>query len=274
MSTPKFNQERLMQVLLAPQISEKATYIADKNEQVIFIVAPDATKPEIKAAVELLFKVQVEVGSGGQHEGQGQAFWPHHGSPQRCQEGICLPEARPGNQFRRRGGCVNGTRQSQADFRRPSCRRQGRQPESAQGAARSPRWSRRRTARLAATIMAISPRAIRAVATSSTIVWLISSATRMAYPPRWSASNTIRTVPPNCVAAVTPTVSAATSSPPRAWLSVRRCSAVRRRRSRRATPCRSAISRSARTIHCIEMMPGKGRADGPRRRHFGAVAGA
>lgn len=60
MSTPKFNEERLMQVLLAPQISEKATYVADKNEQVIFIVAPDATKPEIKAAVELLFKVQVE----------------------------------------------------------------------------------------------------------------------------------------------------------------------------------------------------------------------
>ncbi len=55
-----FNQERLMQVLLAPQISEKATYIADKNEQVVFIVAPDATKPEVKAAVEMLFKVQVK----------------------------------------------------------------------------------------------------------------------------------------------------------------------------------------------------------------------
>ncbi|GAA5168652.1 50S ribosomal protein L23 [Viridibacterium curvum] len=55
-----FSQERLMQVLLAPQISEKATSVADKNEQVIFRVASDATKPEIKAAVELLFKVQVE----------------------------------------------------------------------------------------------------------------------------------------------------------------------------------------------------------------------
>jgi len=53
------NQERLMQVLLAPQISEKATYIADKHNQVIFRVASDATKPEIKAAVELLFKVEV-----------------------------------------------------------------------------------------------------------------------------------------------------------------------------------------------------------------------
>ena len=54
------NQQRLMQVLLAPQISEKATYVADKNEQVVFRVATDATKPEVKAAVELLFKVEVE----------------------------------------------------------------------------------------------------------------------------------------------------------------------------------------------------------------------
>ena len=54
------NQQRLLQVLLAPQISEKATFVADKNEQVIFRVAPDATKPEVKAAVELLFKVSVE----------------------------------------------------------------------------------------------------------------------------------------------------------------------------------------------------------------------
>ena len=54
------NQERLLQVLLAPQISEKATYIAEKNEQVVFRVASDASKPEIKAAVEMLFKVEVK----------------------------------------------------------------------------------------------------------------------------------------------------------------------------------------------------------------------
>jgi len=54
------NQERLLQVLLAPQISEKATFVAEKNEQVVFRVAADATKPEIKAAVEQLFKVEVE----------------------------------------------------------------------------------------------------------------------------------------------------------------------------------------------------------------------
>jgi large subunit ribosomal protein L23 len=55
-----YSQERLLQVLLAPQISEKATYVAEKNEQVIFRVATNATKPEVKAAVELMFKVQVE----------------------------------------------------------------------------------------------------------------------------------------------------------------------------------------------------------------------
>ena len=51
----KFSNERLMTILLAPVISEKATLIADKHQQVIFEVAPDATKPEVKAAVELLF---------------------------------------------------------------------------------------------------------------------------------------------------------------------------------------------------------------------------
>ncbi len=56
----KFNNERLMTVLLAPIVSEKGTFVADKHEQVIFRVAPDATKPEIKAAVELMFKVEVD----------------------------------------------------------------------------------------------------------------------------------------------------------------------------------------------------------------------
>ena len=54
------NPQRLMQVLLAPQVSEKSTFVAEKNEQVVFRVVGNATKPEIKAAVELLFKVEVE----------------------------------------------------------------------------------------------------------------------------------------------------------------------------------------------------------------------
>lgn len=53
------NQERLMKVLLSPIISEKSTAIAERNNHVAFRVLQDATKPEIKAAVELMFKVQV-----------------------------------------------------------------------------------------------------------------------------------------------------------------------------------------------------------------------
>ncbi len=54
------NQERLMKVLLSPHISEKSSIAADQNNQVVLKVANDATKPEIKQAVELLFEVKVE----------------------------------------------------------------------------------------------------------------------------------------------------------------------------------------------------------------------
>ena len=53
------NQERIYKVLLGPHISEKATVVADKSGQFVFRVAPDATKPEIKTAVEQLFEVKV-----------------------------------------------------------------------------------------------------------------------------------------------------------------------------------------------------------------------
>ncbi|MDQ9170949.1 50S ribosomal protein L23 [Oxalobacteraceae bacterium R-40] len=72
----KHSEERLMKVLLAPVVSEKATFVAEKNEQVVFLVSPDATKPEIRAAVELLFKVQVEsvqvVNRQGKHKRAGR----------------------------------------------------------------------------------------------------------------------------------------------------------------------------------------------------------
>jgi len=53
-------QERLMEVLLAPVVSEKSTFVGEKNNHYAFRVVPDATKPEIKAAVELMFKAQVK----------------------------------------------------------------------------------------------------------------------------------------------------------------------------------------------------------------------
>ena len=60
MSTPKFDEGRLMAVLVAPIVSEKATMVAEKNNSVTFRVLQNATKPEIKAAVELMFKVEVK----------------------------------------------------------------------------------------------------------------------------------------------------------------------------------------------------------------------
>ena len=56
----KFEEGRLMQVLVAPIVSEKATGVAEKTNAVTFKVLQDATKPEIKAAVELMFKVEVK----------------------------------------------------------------------------------------------------------------------------------------------------------------------------------------------------------------------
>ena len=80
MSAQKFNEERLLNILLAPQISEKATYVAEKNEQVIFRVASDATKPEVKAAVEKLFNVTVDSVQIANVKGKQKRFGRFNGS--------------------------------------------------------------------------------------------------------------------------------------------------------------------------------------------------
>ena len=91
------NQQRLLQVLLAPQISEKATFVADKNEQVIFRVAPDATKPEVKAAVELLFKVQVESVQISNVKGKQKRFGRYMGARKNWKKAyVCL---KPGQEI-------------------------------------------------------------------------------------------------------------------------------------------------------------------------------
>jgi large subunit ribosomal protein L23 len=51
--------ESLMKILIAPHISEKGTFVADRLNQYVFEVIKDASKPEIKRAVELLFNVKV-----------------------------------------------------------------------------------------------------------------------------------------------------------------------------------------------------------------------
>lgn len=59
MSNPA-HRERLMQILLGPHVSEKATALAEKSNQVVFRVRSDATKADVRQAVELLFEVKVE----------------------------------------------------------------------------------------------------------------------------------------------------------------------------------------------------------------------
>ena len=63
-TTGNYTEERLPLVLLAPIVSEKSTMVADKLRQIAFRVAADATKSDVKAAVEAMFKEQkIEVAS-------------------------------------------------------------------------------------------------------------------------------------------------------------------------------------------------------------------
>ncbi len=54
------HQERLMTVIEGPHLSEKSTIVGETNNQVVFRVRTDASKAEIKKAVELLFEVKVD----------------------------------------------------------------------------------------------------------------------------------------------------------------------------------------------------------------------
>nr|7ZQ5_t Chain t, 50S ribosomal protein L23 [Escherichia coli] len=54
-------EERLLKVLRAPHVSEKASTAMEKSNTIVLKVAKDATKAEIKAAVQKLFEVEVEV---------------------------------------------------------------------------------------------------------------------------------------------------------------------------------------------------------------------
>jgi large subunit ribosomal protein L23 len=74
MSAAAFDEGRLARVLVAPIISEKATRVGEKLNQVVFKVLRDASKPEIKAAVELMFKVEVASVSTLNQKGKSKRF--------------------------------------------------------------------------------------------------------------------------------------------------------------------------------------------------------
>jgi large subunit ribosomal protein L23 len=97
MTALRHNPERLMTVLLAPIVSEKSTMVADKLEQVAFNVLQDATKSEVKAAVELLFKVQVESVNILNQKGKTKRFGRFTGRRNHVRKAyVCL---KPGQQI-------------------------------------------------------------------------------------------------------------------------------------------------------------------------------
>ena len=91
------NQERLYNVLVAPVVSEKSTMIADKHEQIAFRVRQDATKQEVKAAVELLFKVEVEKVSILNQKGKRKKFGRFNG--QRSNQRKAYVSLKPGQEI-------------------------------------------------------------------------------------------------------------------------------------------------------------------------------
>ena len=105
MTAQTISQERLLTVLLAPIVSEKSTFVADKYEQVIFRVDPEATKPEIKAAVELLFKVEVEDVQVSNVKGKKKRFGTRMGRRRNWKKAyICL---KPGQEINFAAGEAN-----------------------------------------------------------------------------------------------------------------------------------------------------------------------
>jgi large subunit ribosomal protein L23 len=86
-------ESRLAQILVAPIVSEKATMAAEKHNQVLFKVLRDATKPEIKAAVELMFKVSVDSVQTVQQKGKAKRFGKSTGRRDHVKKAyVCLAE--------------------------------------------------------------------------------------------------------------------------------------------------------------------------------------
>lgn len=83
MSVGLITLERACNLIIIPQVSEKATFIAEKNNQIIFFVAKDSNKIEIKEAIELIWKkqnIQVESVQISNLKGKKKRFGRNFGS--------------------------------------------------------------------------------------------------------------------------------------------------------------------------------------------------
>jgi len=87
------NKERLYQIILKPIISEKAMMAADKYGQIIFQVLPNATKVEIREAVEELFEVKVKSVQVSNVRGKVKRFGRTQGKRSNWKKAyVCLQE--------------------------------------------------------------------------------------------------------------------------------------------------------------------------------------
>ena len=90
-ATKRYDADRLMSVLLAPIVSEKSTMLAERSRQYVFRVADDASKPEIKAAVELLFKTKVDSVTVSNVKGKAKRFGRFNGRRRNWKKAfVCL----------------------------------------------------------------------------------------------------------------------------------------------------------------------------------------
>ncbi len=96
---PKYDTGRLMQVLVAPVVSEKATMVSEKSNTSTFRVLQNASKPEIKAAVEMMFKVEVKSVAVVNTKGKAKRFGKSFGRRDNVRKAYVTLVNKPGNEL-------------------------------------------------------------------------------------------------------------------------------------------------------------------------------
>ena len=281
------SKERLMAVLVAPHVSEKSARVAEQGNQFVFRVARDATKPEIKAAVELMFEVKVDARERRERRRQGEALRrPSRASARTSRRRTCASRRarRSTSPASRSDDGVQQTEGLNMALIKTKPTSPGRRfvvkPTRShlhKGEPVHALTSSQEARPAPATTSAASPRATWAAVTSSTTASSTSSATRTASRARSSASSTIRTAPRT-------SRSCCYADGERRYIIAPKGLQCRRRgdrraskpRSRPATRCRCATSRSARrALHRDEARQGRRSspaAPAPRRSWLRAKA--
>ncbi len=187
------NTQRLMKILLAPIVSEKSTMLADKHEQIAFKVCTTATKHEIKAAVELLFKVEVEAVRVVNIAGKQKRFGRTMGRRSDVRKAYVALKA---------GQEINFSRLRNMPLVKLKPTSPGRRamvkvvhPHLHKGEPYAPLLERNPRLQVVTTMVALLP-VTWAVVTSSTTAWLTSNATKTACQRKWKRLSTIQTVRP------------------------------------------------------------------------------